>query len=199
MRYLVTMPEGEERDSFLTPPVREKLNAMGEVIWNTTGRHLREAEVIEMGRGASAVITCWGSPMLTAEAVRQMPALKLVIHLAGTVQPYVSEAVYRMGVRVISGNRFFAESLAEGALAYILCALRDIPYYSGKLMKEKQWLPPAGNRGILDRTVGLVSFGAIAQNLAHNAAAFPGADQGILPGRSGRDAETVQNAAGRSG
>lgn len=43
------MPEREERDSFLTLPVREKLTAMGEVIWNTTGRHLREAEVIEIG------------------------------------------------------------------------------------------------------------------------------------------------------
>ena len=76
-------------------------------------------------------------------------------------------------MRVISGNDFFAESVAEGTIGYILAALRDIPKYSSRLKEQRLWKTSADtNRGLLGKTVGIVSYGAIAHHLVRMLAPF---------------------------
>ncbi|MBQ8818880.1 MAG: hydroxyacid dehydrogenase, partial [Clostridia bacterium] len=74
--------------------------------------------------------------------------------------------MWERGIKVISANDYFAESVAEGTLAYILCALRDIPKYSRDLKERKQWKTSLSyTAGLMGKTIGLVSYGTIAKKL----------------------------------
>lgn len=143
-----------------------------EVIWNTTGRALTKEEMIEKVADVDAIITCWGSGLIDADIVKAAKKLKIVAHMAGTVAPIVSPELYDAGVKVIGANDHqFAESVAEGALAYMLLSLRQLKR-AGKFLDEgheegwRAFKAKREIRGILDKTVGLVSYGAIADHLA---------------------------------
>jgi phosphoglycerate dehydrogenase-like enzyme len=77
----------------------------------------------------------------------------------------MSPELIKRVIPVISGNELYAESVAEGTLAYILAGLRRIPYYANGVQKG-EWRPRGyDNKGLLDRKVGLVGFGAITRKL----------------------------------
>lgn len=141
-----------------------------EVIWNETGRQFTKEELIERVKDVDAIITCWGSNQLTKEIVDNAPKLKIVAHMAGSVARIVSEELYDKGVKVIGANDVqFSESVAEGALAYMLLSLRRLELITRKVKdgKEEGWkqCKEFPKRGIMDRTIGIVSFGAIAEHL----------------------------------
>jgi len=66
---------------------------------------------------------------------------------------------------VISGNRLYAESVAEGVIGYILSALRDIPFYANEVQQNRWSTGQSYNEGLLDQTIGLVGFGMVAKYL----------------------------------
>ena len=157
---------------FFPPKNVEKIESLfDEVIWNETGRKFTDEELIEKIKDVDAVITCWGSNKLTKEIVDHAKNLKIVAHMAGSVAPIVSEELYDKGVKVIGANdTHFSESVAEGAFAYMLMSLRQMGYVTKtvKEMKEEGWSAAKVDRplrGIMDRTIGIVSFGAIAEHL----------------------------------
>lgn len=113
--------------------------------------------------GKDVCITGWGCKRFDKNVLENANELKIVAHTGGTVAPIVSDYLYEKGIKVISGNLIYAESVAEGVIAYILAALRDIPYYS-KLMNEGGWKSADYYiEGLLDKTVGLVGFGTITR------------------------------------
>ena len=74
--------------------------------------------------------------------------------------------MWEKGIRAISGNYHFAKSVAEGCIAYMLTALRRIPYFCTNLKENKKWKNAVETaEGLLDRTVGIVSLGTIANYL----------------------------------
>lgn len=160
-RILVTMPEGEVFRTFFDEENRRALEALGEVEWNRGNSQFAPEELKERLKGKDICVTGWGCPVLEEEILENAGELKLVAHTGGSVKPYVTDAVYDRGIRVVSGNRVFAESVAESVIAYALSALRDIPYYSRRL-KEGHWPESFRNRGLLDRSVGIVGYGMIA-------------------------------------
>lgn len=143
-----------------------------EVIWNETGRQFTKEELIEKVKDVDAIITCWGSNKLDKDIVDNAPNLKIVAHCAGSVASIVSEELYDKGVKVIGANDVhFSESVAEGALAYMMMSLRHMDWTTRMLRehKEEGWeisRTHTEKRGVMDRTIGLVSFGAIAEHLA---------------------------------
>ena len=142
-----------------------------EVIWNETGAMLTEEALIEKIKDVDAVITCWGSNKFTKEILDHAPNLKIIAHMAGSVANIVSEDVYDRGIKVIGANDVqFSESVAEGALAYMMMSLRRLEWVTKvtKYQREDGWrkVKEIPKKGIMDRTIGLVSFGAIAEHLA---------------------------------
>lgn len=160
-RILVTMPEDQVFRTFFDQENRRALEALGEVEWNRSGRQFTPEELRERLKDRQICVTGWGSPVFQQEILDSAPELKLIAHTGGSVKPYVTEAVYERGIRVVSGNRVFAESVAESVIAYALSSLRDIPYYSSRL-KEGYWPEQFCNRGLLDRSVGIVGYGMIS-------------------------------------
>ena len=163
MKTLAAVAPGVVRDTFLTPENINLLRQYGEVVFVD---EMKEAAVAETIGDADVYLTCWGSPRLSAAILEKAPRLRLLSHMAGTVVPVVSEALWQRGVRVISANACLAESTAEGAFAYILAAQRDIPAFSRAFSVEKRWKSAeAVNYSLLGKTVGVVSYGVVARNI----------------------------------
>ena len=68
----------------------------------------------------------------------------------------MTEYLYNKGIKVISGNSLYAESVAEGVIAYILTALRRIPYYANEVQEGRWTHPDLQSEGLLGPTKGLV-------------------------------------------
>lgn len=165
MNILVTIPQGFVRDTFIPAQVAERINSMGDVEWNNTESNWSGEELKERLRGVDVCICGWGSSEFNEIALKQADRLKIIAHTGGTVTNVISNAVYEKGIKVVSGNWFFAQSLAEGTLAYILSALRDIPYYNNEVHQGRWRGKNYYNEGILEQTVGLIGFGMTAQIL----------------------------------
>jgi len=164
MNILVTLPENL-RKTFIPEDVAHKIEQIGNVIWNDKGANYTEEELREKIRDIDVCITGWGVPKFTARVLENANRLKLIAHTAGTVANFVSDELYAKGVRVVSANKVFAESVAEAVIGYLLAVLRDIPYYVN-MMKSGGWkTEDFYNRGLLDQTVGLVGFGEIPRYL----------------------------------
>ncbi len=165
MNILVTLPEGEVKNTFIPGATAEKLEALGQVTWNTFHRQFDKMELREKLRGQDICITGWGCPKLDEDVLGNADKLKLVVHTGGSVAPIVSSYLYEKGIKVISGNKLYAESVAEGVLGYILCSLRGLVFFNNEL-QAGSWRGGAYNEGLLDQTVGLVGFGMVAKYLA---------------------------------
>lgn len=167
MNILVSMPQGDLFNSFIYDETVARMRKMGNLVINEKSDHFTHEELCEKIKGIDVVITGWGSPRIDEDVLKYADKLKYVAHTGGTVANYICEEVYKKGITVISGNEMYAESVAEGVIAYILASLRMIPRFSHALSYDKKWEnPDLGrnyNRGLLDRTVGIVSYGTISK------------------------------------
>ncbi|MBE6590342.1 MAG: hydroxyacid dehydrogenase [Ruminococcaceae bacterium] len=166
MNILVAMPKGEVRDSFLTPTVLAKLESLGTVTYNEMTRQYTRDELKKALRDCDIVVIGWGVSAITGDVIKDNDRLKLIVHTAGSVADYVDATTYEKGIRVICGNRLFAESVAEGTIAYMLSVLRYIPDQVYGL-KNGGWRDPAyaHDRGLLGKQIGILGVGTIARYL----------------------------------
>ena len=164
MKIFVTMPDDEIRESFIPAEVRQRLDEIAEVEYNNLSRQLSAAELREKLMDADAVITGWGTNRLDKSVLEGNDRLKVIAHTGGTVNSVVDGYAFEKGIKVLSGNNMYAESVAEAIVAYALLGLRKIPHYLD-VMKNNGWNTNARWDGLLDQTVGFVSFGMIPKHL----------------------------------
>ena len=161
-KMLVTIPEGDVRSTFLPKHIQERLNSLFDTTYNDTGRQFTKQELQTLLPQYDAVLTGWGTPMLSAEVLQGNQRLQLIVHTGGSVGNLVDAYVYENGIRVFSGNQLYAESVAEGAIAYMLMAQRRLPYYLDRV-QEGYWRTEADVwEGLLDKTVGIIGIGTIS-------------------------------------
>ena len=165
LNIAVLIPDDYVRASFIPNGVANEMAQLGDVKWNETGAQLSGEALADFLVDADIAVIGWGSPKLDADAIKKASRLKMLMHTGGSVAPYVSEALYDAGVTVISGNKMFAESVAEGTLAYMLAGLRRLPMYADQVQKGGWKRMENANEGLLDQTVGLVGLGAIPRYL----------------------------------
>ncbi len=164
-KVLVTIPEGDVKNTFFPDEVRSYAEKYFDVTYNTTENQYTKDELKELLKNYDAVMTGWGSEMLTQEVLEGNDRLKAVVHTGGTVGNLVDSYVYGTDIKVFSGNIMYAESVAEGVLAYMLTGLRRIPDYIDTV-REGGWRTEAAVwEGLLDKTVGIIGLGTISSIL----------------------------------
>lgn len=163
LNILVTIPKLSEVFPTFFDDIRIKeLESIGNVIWNVSDKQFTKEEFAEKLKDIDICVTGWGTPVMEEEVFAYANRLRFIAHTGGSVKPYITDACYERGIRVVSGNSVFAESVAEGVIAYALASLRDIPKFSYEL-KQGIWPPQFYNRGLLERKVGIVGYGMIAR------------------------------------
>lgn len=166
MKALVSIPKGPIFDTFFTPENIRLAESLGEIVWHNGCERMGEQELKKRIGDCDVYISLWGSPALSAEVLECAPRLKLMTHLGSTVIPFVSDAMWKRGIRVISGFDYYAESTAEGAIAYILSAQRKIPFYSDRLKEKGIWKGNDFTDGLIYKTVGIVGYGGVGRYVA---------------------------------
>ena len=128
MKILVTAPQGVIRESFIPQQVRSRLESIAEVEYNTMDRNFTPEELRDRLHGVDVALTGWGTTLFDEAVLAGADRLKLIAHTGGSVTPVMSDEAYDRGIRVISGNEMYAESVAESVIAYALTALRRIAF-----------------------------------------------------------------------
>lgn len=153
-------------NTFLTDNVKMYLEDRFEVIYSPLDRHLTREEISVYAKDAEIILTGWGHCTLDAEMLEHT-AIKLIAHTGGTVANLVNKSIYEKGIRVISGNNLYADSVAEGVLAYMFMALRKLPDFVTNI-KAGGWYPEGSTdytEGLFDQVVGIIGMGAVSKRV----------------------------------
>lgn len=116
---------------------------------------------------AEVVVSSWGVPVLTDEALAAAPNLKAVLHAAGTVKWVIGKSGWDRGLVVSSSSGANALPVAEYTLASILMAGKGIFQLREDFRKARSFTlgyihPEVGNFG---RTIGIVSASKIGRRV----------------------------------
>lgn len=172
MRLLVSMPVGPTRESFIGPQEKAMLEQLGDVVWNNTTEDWSEEQLGERIADIDVLVTGWGRCSVTEKVLVKANALRCIAHTGGSVAGLATEAVYDRGIAVVSGNDLYARSVAESVIAYALYMLRNMGFYNAQMLSqgwaEANWT----SEGLLEQTVGLIGFGAVARHTAKLLQAF---------------------------
>ncbi|WP_025693791.1 phosphoglycerate dehydrogenase, partial [Paenibacillus durus] len=145
------------------------LQAGFEVIWNTEGRPLKEAELIEVIKGADALIT--GIDEVTAKVLEAgAPTLKVVAKYGVGYDNIDVEAASRLGIPVTITPGAPTRSVAELALTLMLSVARHIPQMNAGV-RDGGWGRTTGSE-LGDKVLGVVGLGAIGAEVVKRAVAF---------------------------
>lgn len=131
---------------------------IGGTSWREHGERLAETEIIFSG---------WGAPLMDEAFLAAMPKLKAVFYGAGSVRSFVTNAFWERNIVITSAVAANAVPVAEYTLATTLLSLKQFWQRSADARLGAGWgdhtrpIP-----GSYRATVGLVSFGMIARNVA---------------------------------
>ncbi|OEJ36058.1 hydroxyacid dehydrogenase [Streptomyces subrutilus] len=117
---------------------------------------------------AEILFTHWGCPVLDEEALRRLPALKAVVHAAGSVKHHITPAVWERGITVSSAAQANAQPVAEFTLAAILFANKRVLESARRYRREQgayELLPYFAGHGNYRRTVGIVGASRIGRRV----------------------------------
>jgi phosphoglycerate dehydrogenase-like enzyme len=107
-----------------------------------------------------AILSSWSVPVMDEKMLARFPRLRVVFHAAGTVKPFVTEALWRRGIRVSSAARVNAIPVAEFTLSQVIFCLkhgwqRVFEVRAGTHFRRQDESVP----GTYGSTVGLISLG----------------------------------------
>jgi len=106
--------------------------------------------------GADVLITSWGATPLTAEVLDHADRLRLIAHSASSVKHFVTDEVFRRGLRITQAGQAMAEPVAEVSLAFTLSLLHRIQRFDHQ-MHDGAWrddAPP--QHGLRSSRIGVV-------------------------------------------
>lgn len=114
------------------------------------------------------LITGWGCPPVHAGVLAAAPALRAVVHTAGSVRGHVTDACWDRGIEVSSAAAANALPVAEYTVAMILLSgkrvLERARDFRAARMRDA-WLATPADVGNYRRTVGILSASLIGRRV----------------------------------
>ncbi len=162
------------------PSVLERLGQSLEVIyesWLETRRLLSSEELIDRIQGQDIEIIVVEADFVFREVFERAGKLKLVGACRGDVTHIDMEAATEHGVLVINTPARNAIAVAELTVGLMLALVRNIPV-AHQMVSSGGWVDPMAPylslRGteLTGKTIGIVGFGAIGQQVAKRLSAF---------------------------
>jgi phosphoglycerate dehydrogenase-like enzyme len=166
-RRILYLPTVSLSREILSERARALLESLGEVTWNPEDRNPSAAELAERIPGFDVVVTSWGSPPITEEALARADRLRVVGHAAGSVKHLVPEAGYRRGIIVLSAAAVIADAVAEYTLWAMLSMQRDLYRHHLRMTVEKAWRDPGSGWGheLYRKKVGIIAASMVGRRV----------------------------------
>lgn len=167
MRTLLAMPPAVA-DRLFDEAGRRRLHELCDLVAGTPAPDL---SVVPENTLASVevLVTGWGSPRIDEATLVQMPALRAVVHTAGTVRSIVGEALWdRADVVVTTAAQANAVPVAEYTLAQILLAGKQSLRREAEHRERRGVRRPEDDRGVGNHgaVVGLIGASRIGRLVA---------------------------------
>lgn len=165
MKIFVASAVGAVRSTFLTAENAAYLESLGNVVWYDSATPISPKALRDALENVDVCVCGWGTPRFDAAVLQKANRLRLIAYLCGSVSGIVSDELFDREIGVVSGNDVFAQTLAEGTLAYMLAALRRIPQYSD-MMQETGWHPAEfDTQSLIGKSVGIIGLGETSRYL----------------------------------
>ncbi|NLE75471.1 MAG: hydroxyacid dehydrogenase, partial [Chloroflexi bacterium] len=171
---LLYLPPAALSADILSDRAVQLLQSLGDVTWNELGRDLSPDELKAWLPGADAVVTSWGSPAFTADAMGVADKLRIVGHAAGTIKHMVSDEFWDKGAVVLSAAPEIAYSVAEYVIWAMLTMQRDLVRFDRKMKSGTPWRSAGDSWGheLLHRKVGVVAASFVGRAVIAQLHAF---------------------------
>ncbi|HKH76415.1 MAG TPA: hydroxyacid dehydrogenase, partial [Rubrobacteraceae bacterium] len=123
------------------------------------------AKDLDVLDGVEVILSGWGAPVMDGGFLDAAGDLRAVFYGAGSVRPFVTDALWERGVRVVSAYSANAVPVSEYALAAVLFSLKRGWHFAAAVRKERSFPPLSRMPGAYGSTVGIVSLGATGRML----------------------------------
>ncbi|MEX0174488.1 hydroxyacid dehydrogenase [Streptomyces sp. LMG1-1-1.1] len=153
------------RDTMFPPAEIQRLTAYVDIDPDHVAEDLTEEPALE---DVEILITSWGCPVLDEEILARAPALKAIVHAAGSVKHHVTQACWDRGLLVSSAAAANAVPVAEYTVAAILFANKRVLDIGGLYRDHRatlDWSQQFPGFGNYRRTVGLVGASLVGRKV----------------------------------
>jgi phosphoglycerate dehydrogenase-like enzyme len=144
----------------------EALAGFAEVRHHPGAEPATRADLLALLPGADACLTSWGVARLDAEVIAASPRLRAVAHMGGSVQRFVSDALWARGIQVTSTAPALARTVAETTLGLMIVGMKRI-WPLGHHVRGGGWResPAWPSRELYGKTVGIVGGGQVGRHV----------------------------------
>jgi D-3-phosphoglycerate dehydrogenase len=164
-RVLVTPTSWGKSD----PRLRSELaQAVGEVVYNPTGRPLGSAELAPLLQGVDGYIA--GVDVVDRRAIEAGDRLRVIARYGVGVDRVDLDAARERGIVVTNTPGANAASVAELTIALMLALARQLPE-AVAATRAGAW-PRLSGTAVTGKTVGLLGLGAVGRQVARRLAGF---------------------------
>ncbi len=142
------------------------LRSFASVIEHPGAEPATKADLLAILPQAEACLTSWGVAQLDAEVMAATPCLKAMAHMGGSVQRFVSDALWERGVRVTTAAPILAEDVAFTTLGLMIVGMKRI-WPLGQHVRQGGWResPYWPSREIRHKVVGIVGASNVGRHL----------------------------------
>ncbi|MAX26954.1 MAG: hypothetical protein CMJ19_20865 [Phycisphaeraceae bacterium] len=167
-RVCLVLPDDDRRQQLWHAKSEKLASDLGiECFLTAQGNKVPVGDWPRLLEDVDAVITSWGAPRFTEDLLPSNDRLKVIAHAAGSVEPIVSPAIFERGIKLLSCNRYMADSVAEYALMMTMVGLRRLTDNAqfGSAVKQFKTFTGGRIKGLDQATVGIWGFGDVAKHL----------------------------------
>jgi len=156
-----------------TEPALNTLKQNFNVEFNDISRDYTSDEVATRIRGFDALITGWGSPVLTSEVFENSDILKIIVHSAGSVKYMLSSDVIQRfiiprKICVCNAPGAIACNVAETTLGLLIMMSHRLFEYAESIKKKALWRDPSIPREVKTvngSTIGIVGVSTVGKEV----------------------------------
>lgn len=143
-----------------------KLRSFAHVVEHAGEEPATKADLLTILPPAAACLTSWGVAQLDAEVMAAAPHLSMLAHMGGSVQRFVSEAVWARGMRVTTAAPMLAEDVAITTLGLLIAGMKRI-WPLGQHVRAGGWResPYWPARELRHKVVGIVGASNVGRHL----------------------------------
>lgn len=146
-----------------------RLAAVADLVPEPVAEGFDEPRAAAALREAEVLVTHWGCPVLDAGVLARAPRLRAIVHVAGSVKGFVTDACWERGIVVSSAAWANALPVAEYTLAAIIFAnkriLRIREDYRARRGQSPDLLARYPDVGNYRRTVGIVGASSVGRRV----------------------------------
>lgn len=153
------------------------LAAFADVIHHPGDEPAARPDLLALLPPADACLTSWDVAPLDAGVLAAAPRLRAMAHMGGSVQRFVSEAVWQRGLHVTSAAPALARSVAETTVGLMIVGLKRV-WPLARFVQEGGWRPSESEtwlwpaREVHRKQVGVVAASHVGRHVIELLAPF---------------------------